>query len=106
MDTKELIAAFAGTGVSLAGTLAQTNEFLQTISIIITILGAIVSFIVVPLLNWHRDAKKDGKVTYDELIDGLDKLQDGLKKTKEEADKMRKKDAEAEEAREGEDKNG
>ena len=106
MDSKELLAAFAGTGVSLAGTLAQTNEFLQTISIIITILGAIVSFIVVPLLNWHRDAKKDGKVTYDELIDGLDKLQDGLKKTKEEADKMRKKDAEAEEAQEGKNKNG
>ena len=104
MGNKELLAAFAGTGVSLAGTLAQTNEFLQTISIIITILGAIVSFIVVPLLNWYKDAKKDGKVTYNELIDGLDKLQDGLKKTKEEADKMRKKNTE--EAQEGEEKNG
>ena len=103
MDSKELLTAFAGTGVSLAGTLAQTNEFLQTISIIITILGAIVSFIIVPLLNWRKDAKKDGKVTYDELMDGLDKLQDGLKKTKEESDKMREKDAEA---REGEEKNG
>ena len=59
-----------------------------------------------PLLNWHKDAKKDGKVTYDELLDGLDKLQDGLKKTKEEADKTLKKDAEAEEAQEGEEKNG
>lgn len=78
----ELIAGGVGTGLAVLGTATQLNEVLQTISLIITILGALVSFVVVPLLSWYRNAKKDGKITTDELTDAAKALKDGLDKTK------------------------
>ena len=56
----ELIAGLFGTGSCAVGTALQTNEVLQTISLIITILGGIVTLIVLPLLNWYYKAKQDG----------------------------------------------
>ena len=76
----ELIAGLFGTGTCAIGTATQTNETLQTISLIITILGGIVTLIVLPLLNWYRSAKKDGKIDADELVDGAKTLQEGLDK--------------------------
>lgn len=75
---------FGGIGATLGvvGTATQVNELLQTISLIITILGAVVSFIVVPLLTWYKNAKKDGKISSDELNDALGRIADGLDKTK------------------------
>lgn len=78
----ELIAGGIGTGLAVLGTATQLNEVLQTISLIITILGALVSFVVVPLLSWHRNAKKDGKITADELKDAAETLAHGLDETK------------------------
>jgi len=86
----ELIAGVAGTALGVVGTATQTNEILETISLVITILGALVSFVLVPLLNWYRSAKKDGKITLDEVQDGAETLKDGLDKTKEEITKERK----------------
>lgn len=79
----ELIAGGIGTGLAVLGTATQLNETLQTISLVITILGALVSFVVVPLLSWYRDAKRDGKITTDELKDAAKTLEEGTKKTKE-----------------------
>lgn len=42
----ELIAGGIGTGLGVLGTATQLNEVLQTISLIITILGALVSFVI------------------------------------------------------------
>lgn len=78
----ELIAGGVGTGLAVLGTATQLNEVLQTISLVITILGALVSFVVVPLLSWYRNAKKDGKITTGELVDAAKTLKDGLDKTK------------------------
>ena len=78
----ELIAGGIGTGLAVLGTATQLNEVLQTISLIITILGALVSFVVVPLLSWYRNAKKDGKISLDEIEDAAKTLQDGINKTK------------------------
>ena len=90
----ELIAGIFGTGSCAVGTALQTNEVLQTISMIITILGGIVTLIVLPILNWYHKAKQDGKITSDEikegvetLNDGLDKLNDNLKGDKENENK-------------------
>ena len=74
----EFIAGFFATGTSAVGTALQTNEVLQTISLIITILGGIVSLIVLPLLNWYNKAKKDGKITPEEINEGVKTLQEGL----------------------------
>ena len=86
----EFIGGCIGTGLAILGTATQINEALQTISLIITILGAIVSFIIVPFLSWYRNSKKDGKITLDEAAKGAETLKEGLDKTKEAIDKERK----------------
>ena len=76
----ELVAGLFGTGSCAVGTALQTNEVLQTISMIITILGGIVTLIVLPILNWYHKAKQDGKITSDEIKEGVETLNDGLEK--------------------------
>ena len=65
----ELLAGGVGTTLSVIGTVTQFNEILQTISFIVTIIGAIVSIVIVPIMSWYRKAKKDGKITKDEVED-------------------------------------
>ena len=79
---QELIAGGVGATLGVVGTATQLNETLQTISLIVTILGAVVSFIVVPILSWYKNAKKDGKITLDEMQEGAETLAKGLEKSK------------------------
>ena len=88
----EFAAGLFATGTSAVGTALQTNEVLQTISLVITILGGIVSLIVLPLLTWYKNAKKDGKITVDEIEEGAKTLQEGLEGTKDLIDKNKKKE--------------
>lgn len=92
MVQKELIGGAFGTALSATGTALQTNELLQTISLIITILGAIISMIVLPLLTWYKNAKKDGKITKDEIKEGIDTLQEGIEGVKDSLDDKKKGD--------------
>lgn len=75
----EMIAGGVGSVLGVIGTATQTNEMLQTISLVITIIGAIISMIIVPLISWYQKAKKDGKITSDELKDGIDIVVGGVK---------------------------
>ena len=79
---QELIGGAVGTSLSVVGTAMQTNEVLQTISLILTILGSLITFIVIPLLNWYKNAKKDGKITADEIQEGVDIIIDGVENLK------------------------
>lgn len=88
----ELIAGLFGTGSCAVGTAMQTNEVLQTISLVITILGGIMTLIVLPLLNWYHKAKEDGKIDADEIKDGLETLNNGLDKLNKDLNKGDKKD--------------
>ena len=92
MVQKELIGGAVGTALSATGTALQTNEILQTISLIITILGAIISMIVLPLITWYKNAKKDGKIDKEEIKEGLDKLQEGIEGVKDSLDDKKKGD--------------
>lgn len=78
MNTKEFLGGLIGTSLSAVGTATQTQEILQIVSLIITIIGGIVSLIIIPILNWYKNAKKDGKISVDELIDGANTLKDGV----------------------------
>ena len=89
---KELIGGASGTLLSATGTALQTNEVLQTISLIITIIGAIISMIIIPVITWYKNAKKDGKITKDEVKEGLDTLEEGVKGVKETLDDKKKGD--------------
>ena len=83
----ELIAGSVGTSLGVIGTATQTNEILQTISLIVTIIGAIISMIVVPLISWWQKAKKDGKITEEEIQEGIGIISDGLDSLKDKKDK-------------------
>ncbi|MBO7716803.1 MAG: hypothetical protein J6S85_24765 [Methanobrevibacter sp.] len=72
-----LIGGVIGTSISAVGTATQTNEVLQTISLIITIVGALISMVIIPVLNWYMKSKKDGKIDKDELKEGIDILSQG-----------------------------
>ena len=82
----ELLTGGVGAVCGVIGTATQTNEILQTISLIVTIIGAVISFIVVPILSWYKNAKQDGKITADELQEGMEKLKEGLDKVKDESE--------------------
>lgn len=83
----KLICGSIGTALSAVGTGLQPNDVLETISLIITIIGGIITFIVMPLLSWYKKSKADdGKIDADELEDGINIVVDGSKKVKEEID--------------------
>ena len=87
MTTNNLLIGTCGTTLSFIGTATQTNEILQNISLVITIIGGIITFIILPLLNWYQKSKQDGKIDNDELKDGIDIIVDGTEKIKDEIDK-------------------
>lgn len=87
---KELLTGTIGTAVSAVGTATQTNEMLQTISLVITIIGGLITFIIVPLINWYTKAKQDGKIDKEELKDGVNIIIDGSKDVKDAIDEKRK----------------
>ena len=91
---KEFFGGLLGTVLSATGTATQTNETLQTISLIITIVGGIITLIVIPILTWYKNAKKDGKIDKEEISDGLETLQEGIKGVKDIVDKSKKGDKE------------
>ena len=87
----ELGLGIVGTSTSAVGTALQTSEVLQIISLIITIIGGIISLIVIPLLTWYKNAKKDGKITVDEINEGAKTLQEGLEQLQNQVDENKKK---------------
>ena len=62
------------------GTILQTDKILQTISMILTCISIVVS-LCFTLYNWYKVAKKDGKITKDEI-------DEAVKTTKEHIDKI------------------
>ena len=90
MIRDELIGGSIGTALSAIGTGLQTNEILQTISLVITIIGGLITFIIVPLVNWCKNAKKDGKIDKDELKEGVNIIIEGSEKLKDGIDQIKK----------------
>lgn len=80
-NSLNFIIGGVASSLSAVGTSIQTNEVLQIISLILTILGTLITFIVLPLLNWFIKAKKDGKITIDEVKEGVETLQEGINST-------------------------
>ena len=90
-DIIGLIGGTIGTSVSATGTAIQPNEILQTISLIITILGGIIT-IVFALVGWYQRAKQDGKIDKDEIKEAIDILQEGGENIKDALDDKKKGD--------------
>ena len=88
-----LIGGTIGTSVSATGTAIQPNEILQTISLIITILGGIIT-IVFALIGWWQRAKQDGKIDKDEIKEAVDIIKEGTEDIKDALDDKKKGDKE------------
>ena len=80
-NSLNFIIGGVASSLSAVGTSLQTNEVLQIISLVLTIAGTLITFIVLPLLNWYIKAKKDGKITIDEVKEGVETLQEGINST-------------------------
>ena len=76
---KETLGGVGGVMISALGTGIQTNELLQTISLVLTIIGTVIT-IVMALLNWWNRSKKDGKIDKEEIHEGLEIVKDGADK--------------------------
>ena len=78
MQNKEFLGGIFGTVLSATGTAMQPSEVLQIISLIITIVGGLITLIIIPLWTWWHKAKADGKITEDEVKEGLETAQQGI----------------------------
>lgn len=89
---KEVVGGICGTTLSAVGTGLQTSEVLQIISLVLTIIGSIIT-IVMAITNWWKKAKADGKITSEEIQEGVQIIQDGIEtlKDKTQEDKEEKK---------------
>lgn len=89
---KEVVGGICGTTLSAVGTGLQTSEVLQIISLVLTIIGSLIT-IVMAITNWWKKAKADGKITSEEIQEGVQIIQDGIEtlKDKTQEDKEEKK---------------
>ena len=86
-----LIYGSIGTALSAIGTGLQTNEVLETISLIITIIGGIITFIIAPLLSWYNKSKTDdSKIDDNELQEAIKIISHGSENIKEQINKNEK----------------
>ena len=79
----KLILGSIGTVLSAVGTCLQSNDVLETISLIITIIGGIITFIIMPLLNWYNKSKaNDSKIDTDEVKEAIEIITRGSENIK------------------------
>lgn len=86
---EDLLIGTAGTLTSAVGTATQTNDILRIVSLVITIVGAIITYVGIPLFNWWKKSRQDGKITKEELKEGVHIITDGSEKVKEAVDKTK-----------------
>ena len=85
MDSKS-IASFITGGVGLLSATAITQDVLNVILTILSILSIALS-IVISLVKWYNDSRKDGKITSEEIAQGVEILKEGTDEIKEALDK-------------------
>ena len=81
-NKSEMIVGTIGTITTGVGASISVNEVLQIIATCLTIAGGIMTLIILPLLNWWRNAKQDGKITKEEIQEGIEIVQNGVEELK------------------------
>ena len=87
MKIKEFVLGLIGTGMSSVGAIVDVNQVLSIISTIITIVGGILTLIVIPLITWWKKAKEDGKITKEEIDEATQIIKDGTEGLKDKKEK-------------------
>lgn len=84
---REFVGGIVGTILSSTGAISNLNEVLSVISYVLTILGGIITLIVIPLVTWYKKSKEDGKITKEEIDEGVKIIKDGVDELKDKGDK-------------------
>lgn len=95
MKNNQLLCGFIGTGVGAVGTSLSVTEVQAIVSIIVTILGFLISVVIplgIKIVMKIKKANEDGKITQEEIDDIQADLQEGGKEIKEFIDKNKKKE--------------
>lgn len=94
MDDK-LLFGLTGTAVSAAGAGLSVTEIQAIVSIVVTVLGFIISVFVplcIKLYQKIKKAKEDGKIDEEEMKDIVETGKEIVDKTKDVIDDIKKKD--------------
>ena len=81
MPNKELVGSVICTAVAGTSTAIQPDVIFQYIQIVLTIIATLIT-IILGLRAWWKDAKKDGKITKDEIEQGISIINDGVENIK------------------------
>lgn len=90
---KKSFVGIIGTAISSMGLAISTEQLEQIISIICSITGVIiviVSSIIIPLIQWFKRVKADGKISKEELEEGQKIISNGVEDIKDSLDKKDK----------------
>ena len=77
-ETEKLCGALIGNVVSTAGWLQDMENIVSIVCCIAGLIITLITCVIVPVWKKIAEAKKDGKITPDELDEIADTLQDGL----------------------------
>ena len=83
-NTEKLCGALIGNVVTTAGWLQDMENIVSIVCCILGFLITLVTCVIVPVWKKIADAKKDGKITPDELQEITDALKDGIDNIKKE----------------------
>ena len=96
---KKSLFSMVGNALSILG-VALTPQELESVEhitaiicMIVGLLITIVCSIIIPLIKWWKNAKADGKITEDEIQEGIEIIENGVNelKDKNKEDKEEKK---------------
>lgn len=83
-NSEKLCGALIGNVVTTAGWLQDMENIVSIVCCILGFLITLVTCVIVPVWKKIADAKKDGKITPDELQEIADTLKDGIDDIKKE----------------------
>ena len=85
MKTNEIISFIANI-LTYVVALSQTNEVFQIVELVFAILTSVI-LLLYRLWKWYNEAKKDGKITKDEIKDGINIIVNGVDDIKKKGDR-------------------
>lgn len=88
MKSDNNFVSWVGSGFAGVFTYLQVDEVMKWISLVLTIVSVVVS-IAYNLYKWYQRAKADGKITKEEIKEGIDIINTGTDNFKDKLDKRK-----------------
>ena len=96
VNHESLVGGTVGTMISaLAINVDNLRSIESIVAIVCTSLGLLITIItslIIPLCKWYARSKKDGKISADEVVNGVETLKDGLQNLKDKLEEEHKED--------------